>query len=263
MPVKHIKLIPVAVLALLAGCATDTYTVQDQLAADQARLAERVDGIERKVDSQSLLEMSRKLDAMELEVRTLRGDIETLQFELQGLNSRQRDQYMDIDSRLQGLESGGAAVVAASTGAAVASSTGSPAAPVAGPASASEQESYNTAFNALKDGRYEQAAGAFSQFLTAFPASNLADNAKYWYAETFYVRRQFAEALSTFEAVVKEYPDSRKTPDALLKIGYCNYELGQWSQAKSALTQVGQRFPDSTAARLASQRLDKIKAEGH
>jgi tol-pal system protein YbgF len=207
--------------------------------------------------------MSRKLDAMELEVRTLRGDIETLQFELQGLNSRQRDQYMDIDSRLQGLESGGTAVVAASTGAAVASSTGSPAAPVAGPASASEQESYNTAFNALKDGRYEQAAGAFSQFLTAFPASNLADNAKYWYAETFYVRRQFAEALSTFEAVVKEYPDSRKTPDALLKIGYCNYELGQWSQAKSALTQVGQRFPDSTAARLASQRLDKIKAEGH
>ncbi len=250
-------------LALLAGCATDTYSVQDQLAADQARLAERVDGLERKVDNQSLLEMSRKLDAMELEVRSLRGDIETLQFELQGLNSRQRDQYMDIDSRLQGLESGGSAAVAATSGAVVASSTGSAAAPVAGPATASEQESYNTAFNALKDGRYEQAASAFSQFLTTFPASNLADNAKYWYAETFYVRRQFAEALSTFEAVVKDYPDSRKTPDALLKIGYCNYELGQWSQAKSALTQVGQRFPDSTAARLAGQRLDKIKAEGH
>ncbi len=263
MAVKHTKLIPIAMLALLSGCATDTYSVQDQLAADQARLAERVDGIERKVDNQSLLEMSRKLDAMELEVRSLRGDIETLQFELQGLNSRQRDQYMDIDSRLQGLESSGAAAVAATSGAATASSAGSAAAPAAGPATASEQESYNTAFNALKDGRYEQAASAFSQFLTTFPASNLADNAKYWYAETFYVRRQFAEALSTFEAVVKDYPDSRKTPDALLKIGYCNYELGQWSQAKAALTQVGQRFPDSTAARLAGQRLDKIKAEGH
>lgn len=250
-------------LAILSGCATDTYTVEDQLAAEQARLAERIDGIERKVDSQSLLEMSRKLDAMELEVRTLRGDIETLQFELQGLNSRQRDQYMDIDSRLQGLEAGGAAVVPAAAGSAAASSGAAAAAPVAGPASASEQESYNMAFNALKDGRYEQAAGAFSQFLATFPASSLADNAKYWYAETFYVRRQFAEALSTFEAVVKDYPDSRKTPDALLKIGYCNYELGQWSKAKAALTEVGQRFPDSTAARLAGQRLDKIKAEGH
>lgn len=263
MAVKYTKLIPVAMLLLLAGCATDSYTVEDQLAAEQARLAERVDGIERKVDSQSLLEMSRKLDAMELEVRTLRGDIETLQFELQGLNSRQRDQYMDIDSRLQGLEAGGAAAVAASSGPASSGATASGAAPVAGPASASEQESYNTAFNALKDGRYEQAAGAFSQFLATFPASGLADNAKYWYAETFYVRRQFAEALTTFEAVVKDYPDSRKTPDALLKIGYCNYELGQWSQAKAALTEVGQRFPDSTAARLAGQRLDKIKAEGH
>ena len=76
MAVKHTKIIPVALLALLGGCATDTYSVQDQLAADQARLAERVDGIERKVDSQSLLEMSRKLDAMELELRGLRGDIE-------------------------------------------------------------------------------------------------------------------------------------------------------------------------------------------
>ena len=264
MAVKHTTLIPVALLALLTGCATDTYTVEDQLAAEQARLAERIDGIERKVDSQSLLEMSRKLDAMELEVRSLRGDIETLQFELQGLNSRQRDQYMDIDSRLQGLESGGAAAaVAAPVGVVAASTAGSAVTPAAGPASASEQESYNTAFNALKDGRYEQAAGAFSQFLATFPASNLADNAKYWYAETFYVRRQFAEALSTFEAVVNDYPDSRKTPDALLKIGYCNYELGQWSQARDALVQVSQRFPESTAARLASQRLDKIKAEGH
>jgi tol-pal system protein YbgF len=266
MNVKTYKLAFALLFSLLAGCATDTYSVQDQMAAEQARLSERVDSIERKVDSQSLLEMSRKLDAMELEVRALRGDVESLQFELQGLNSRQRDQYVDIDSRLQGLESGRAASSAvpgaAATTAVVAATTGTATA-ASGPASASEQESYNAAFNALKDGRYEQAADAFSQFLETFPGSNLADNAKYWYAETFYVRRQFAEALSTFEAVVKEYPDSRKTPDALLKIGYCNYELKKWKEARIALTDVSQRFPDSTAARLATQRLDKMKAEGH
>ncbi|MCW8844368.1 MAG: tol-pal system protein YbgF [Gammaproteobacteria bacterium] len=261
---KKYRIMTLALVSMLAGCATDSYTVEDQLAAEQASLSERVDGIERKMDNQSLLEMSRKLDAMELEVRTLRGDIESLQFELQGLNSRQRDQYVDIDSRLQGLESGRAAAPAAAgavAGAGVA--TAAVSAQTTGPASASEQESYNAAFNALKDGRYEQAATAFDEFLKTYPGSNLADNAKYWYGETFYVRRQFTEALSTFQSVVKDYPDSRKTPDALLKIGYCNYELQQWKAARVALTEASQRFPDSTAARLAEQRLQKMQSEGH
>ncbi|MCJ7555563.1 MAG: tol-pal system protein YbgF [Gammaproteobacteria bacterium] len=264
MNVKNYRIMSLALVSLLAGCATDPYNAEDQLATEQARLSERVDGIERKIDNQSLLEMSRKLDAMELEVRTLRGDIESLQFELQGLNSRQRDQYVDIDSRLQGLESGRVAAPAVA-GAVAAEGAGAAAAsvPVTGPASASEQESYNAAFNALKDGRYEPAAAAFDQFLKTYPGSNLADNAKYWYAETFYVRRQFAEALSTFQSVVKDYPDSRKTPDALLKIGYCNYELQQWKAARAALTEASKRFPDSTAARLADQRLQKMQSEGH
>ena len=261
MNVKNYQIMSVALVSLLAGCATDPYTAEDHLAVEQARLTERVDSIERKVDNQSLLEMSRKLDAMELEVRSLRGDIESLQFELQGLNNRQRDQYVDIDSRLQGLESGRAASSAVSGAAAAAGAAGN--APAPGPASASEQESYNAAFNALKDGRYEPAAAAFDQFLQTYPGSNLADNAKYWYAETFYVRRQFAEALSTFQSVVQDYPNSRKTPDALLKIGYCNYELKQWKAARTALTEASQRFPDSTAARLADQRLQKMQTEGH
>lgn len=264
MSVKNYQIIPLALLGLLAGCATDPYTLVDPIAEEQAALSDRMDSIERKVDNQSLLEMSRKLDAMELEVRSLRGDIESLQFELQGLNNRQRDQYVDIDSRLQGLESGRLATSTVSGSAATAGATAAAAAaPAPGPASASEQESYNAAFNALKDGRYEPAAAAFDQFLQTYPGSNLADNAKYWYAETFYVRRQFAEALNIFQSVVKEYPNSRKTPDALLKIGYCNYELKQWQAARAALTDASQRFPDSTAARLAEQRLQKMQSEGH
>lgn len=263
MNMHRLSLLALAATSLLAGCATtDSYTVEDQLADEQTRLSSRIEAVERKLDNQSLLEMSRKLDAMELELRSLRGDVETLQYELQGFNSRQRDQYMDIDSRLQALEAGSAA--AAATVQATPVDGAAVSAPVtSGPAPASEQESYNAAFNALKDGRYEQAATAFSQFLVAFPGSNLADNAKYWHAETYYVRRQFTEALATFKSVVADHPESRKMPDALLKIGYCSYELKAWADARAALAEVVQRFPDSTAARLASQRLERMKNEGH
>jgi TolA-binding protein len=58
------------------------------------------------------------------------------------------------------------------------------------------------------------------------------------------------------------YPDSRKIPDALLKIGYCNYELKQYDASREALSAVVATYPETTAARLASQRIDRIKSEG-
>ena len=85
-----------------------------------------------------------------------------------------------------------------------------------------------------------------------------ADNAQYWLAETHYVRRQFKEALPEFTKVTTQYPQSAKMPDALLKIGYCQGELGDKAAARTSLQQVMRQFPDTTAARLASQRLEQL-----
>ena len=106
-----------------------------------------------------------------------------------------------------------------------------------------------------------ESAEAFGQFLVVFPSSPLADNAQYWLAETYYVQRQFTTALPTFQTVVDRYPDSTKLPDALLKIGFCSYELQQWDAAREALTRVAREFPETTAARLASQRLERLVQE--
>ena len=117
------------------------------------------------------------------------------------------------------------------------------------------------AFELLRDGRYMESATAFDQFLTVFPSSPLADNAQYWLAETYYVQRQFTTALPAFLEVVETYPQSSKLPDALLKIGFCNYELQQWEEAQNALQRVAREFPATTAARLATQRLERMIQE--
>ena len=106
--------------------------------------------------------------------------------------------------------------------------------------------------------KYEDASRAFREFLSAFPQSPLADNAQYWLAETHYVRRQFKDALPEFTKVTTQYPQSAKMPDALLKIGYCQIELGDKAAARVSLQQVMKQFPDTTAARLASQRLEQL-----
>ena len=91
----------------------------------------------------------------------------------------------------------------------------------------------------------------------------MADNAQYWLGEAYYVNRSFPEALAAFQRVVENFPGSRKLPDALLKIGYCDYELKEYSAARAALLHVTTKFPDSSAAPLAQQRLEKMAAEKH
>lgn len=157
-----------------------------------------------------------------------------------------------------GAGGGGAAQQGASQGGNAASG-GSAGGPGAQPqVSGTDQDNYQAAFNLLQARRYPDAAKAFESFLAAFPQSPLADNAQYWLAETHYVQRDFTGALPEFQKVVDMYPQSSKIPDALLKVGYCNYELKQWDQARAALQKVAHDYPDTTAARLAQQRLERI-----
>jgi tol-pal system protein YbgF len=126
-----------------------------------------------------------------------------------------------------------------------------------------EREDYEQALNILKEGRYAEAADAFRKFLSQYPASGYADNAQYWLGESYYVTRQYDTALSEFRKVVQDYPQSSKGADAQLKIGYIQYEKRDWAAARETLTELINLYPDSTAARLANERLQRMKREGH
>ena len=170
---------------------------------------------------------------------------------------RQRQLYADLDARIQELET---KVQANNAPGVMDGGTLSPGQlPVPG---GSDRDNYQAAFELLKEQRYEPAAMAFEQFLVTYPDSELADNAQYWLAESHYVTQMFDRALSEFEVVITKFPRSRKVPDALLKVGYCNYELKDWAGARAALARVQSEYPDTTAARLAGQRLSRMEEEG-
>lgn len=242
--------IAVAACAWLAGCAT-TPPEEDPVVQKLTELEGRLLRIERVLANNSLLDLSQRLEAAQNEARTLRGQLDELQHQVQKTQDQQRDMYGDVDRRLAALEGGGSR--------AAASSGTSSDLPVP---RGDDRQNYQAAFDLLKDGKYPEAISAFKQFLTTFSTSALADNAQYWLGEAHYVTKAYPDALRDFRTVLEKYPDSRKTPDALLKIGFCNYELKNWPEARSALNQVVQRFGDTTAARLASQRLAKMDGEG-
>ncbi|MCP4274802.1 MAG: tol-pal system protein YbgF [Gammaproteobacteria bacterium] len=234
---------------MITGAANAQSTKQriTQLEQQVARM-ERILENGQEVQTDMLL----RIQELQKENQTLRNEIETLQFESNRSGSRQRELYIDLDQRLQEIEAGGAGnnpVTGSSPGAAVA---GNP----------KDTTAYQAAFDQLKQANYEKAGDAFTAFLNDYPNSQLRDNAQYWLAETHYVSKSFPAALDGFQKVISEYPASRKVPDAWLKIGYCNYELEQWTPARQALTTLVTQYPETTAARLAKERLTLMDSNG-
>lgn len=125
-----------------------------------------------------------------------------------------------------------------------------------------EQTAYQQAFNLLKDGRYDKAIAGFQDFLTRYPNAANAPNAQYWMGEAYYVKRDFKNAQQAFQALLERYPTTAKRPDATLKIGFVHYELGQWNDARKVLSEVQNAYPGTPAAKLAANRLEKMKKEG-
>ena len=125
----------------------------------------------------------------------------------------------------------------------------------------SENASYESAFDLLKIGQYDKSITAFGDFLTRFPGSPHADNAQYWLAEAYYVTHRYEPAISEYNKLVGTYPESQKLTHALLKVGYSYHELGKLPEAKATLEDLKLRYPGTTAARLADERLQRIRLE--
>ncbi|MBX3702787.1 MAG: tol-pal system protein YbgF [Steroidobacteraceae bacterium] len=231
-----------AVLVLLAAAAAGPVAAQSRGERIES-LEARVGAVERQLESQALLEMARQLESQDAELRRLRGEIERLQHELERSRGQQRDQYVDLDTRLRAAE---AALTAAQSGL-----------PAAGP-----DAEYQAAFNLLKDGKYAEAAAALRDFIGRHREHELASNALYWLGEAHYVQRDFQAALAAFDGVTRDYPGARKSPDALLKAGYCQYELRRYDAARATLTRLAQEHPDSAAAAEARTRLERMRSEG-
>ncbi|MCG6975006.1 MAG: tol-pal system protein YbgF [Acidiferrobacterales bacterium] len=210
--------------------------------------------------SETLLELLNQLEALQAEVRELRNQTEVQENEIRQLQSRVQDLTQDLDRRVRTLERGGGTASRPAN-----QSAASPAAtpPVAAPTSGQEQQEYEAAFQLMKEGDYTGASRSFRAFITRYPGSPLAANAQYWIAESNYFVRNFNLALKEFLKVEELYPNSRKLSDALLKIGYTYYELGEWTKSRQYLQKVIDRYPNSRNARSASSRLAIMKKEGH
>lgn len=250
----------------------------------------RIAKLEEQIRSIGVVELVRSIDELNQELARLRGQMEVLENENQQLQKRQRDFYLDIDSRLKRVEGGAAAGAttapdaaaaggaSASTLAPAATGTGSamgtppstgavdfgpPGAAAAKTASrddqAREMKAYDAASNLFRRNDFPAAIQSFRAFLHDYPASALAPNANYWIGISYANMRDYRNALAAQNDVLARFPQSPKAPDAMLAIAAIHAEQGDNRGARNTYEDIIARYPQSEAAGKARTRLTALR----
>lgn len=265
------------ILLLLLWPASWAAAQQDKQSVEQ-----RLDRLERLVESRGLADILMRLNALQEEVRQLRGENEEQAHAIEDLKKRQRELYIDLDRRLLQLERGSGRQessrddISQDTKASSSNSSAVPATipdskqpATAGPETPretplsvgrDEREAYQAAFNLLRELQYDKAIDAFEKFLRNYPDGRYAHIARYWLGEANYAQRHFKQAISSYEGLIARYPDSPKVAEAMLKIGYSHHNLQADKPAREILEKLIASYPGTTEASQARNLLQKIRA---
>lgn len=252
-------------LLLVALTATGNVWAQKQSLADRVAALEQKSSAQTQGAGQANVELLNRLTQLQAEMKALRDQVETLQNENAQLKERNRVQYIDLDSRINKFETDGASTanpamtpakpiaIRPATKPVVPATTGSYGTAISDPAN--EEAAYGVAFDALKQKDYVESARLFKSFIDTYPQAQLAPNAWYWLGESYYVTQNYEIAQQTFEGLLSQFPDSSKVPDGMLKLGYCQSQLGQKDRARNTFNEVLRLYPMSDAARFAQSQL--------
>ena len=238
------------VLCLVSGAARaglfdddearkDIAALRAQVGANQKAVEERLAKIETMLQDRSI-ELAKLIEELKQDLARMRGQIEVQTNQIETLDRRQKDLYVDLDARLRKLEASAQAQEKQAASA---------------PDPLAEGKVYEAALNQFKLGNYQSSVAAFQNFLATYPNSPQLSSAQYWIGNAYYALRDYKTAIAAQQKVLASWPDSAKAPDALLNIASCQAEMGEAKAARESLQALVKKYPGTPAAEQAKQRL--------
>ena len=238
----------------------------------------RLQKIEESIRNLGIIQLLNQIEQLNAEIAKLRGQVEVMSNLDEQLTKRQRDFYLDIDTRLRKVEGVPPDTTTGSSSSSIAPPNALPSGPlnavpgassVASPSPTSpaqiaamrakEDAVYDVGSNAFKRGDYVAATRAFRTYIKDYPTGQLVSNAHYWMGISYFNLKDYASARNTQDTLLKQYPDSSKAPDALLAVASIYTEIGDNGSARNALEDVIARYPASEAANKARARLPALR----
>lgn len=206
-----------------------------------------------KQRTQSMLEMQTQIETLNETIRKLQGLNEELSHNIQDAEKRQKDFYIDLDSRLRRFEASAAQPGQSASSGVAATDAAAPIDPVA------ENRDYEAAYGLFKSNKQQASIAAFQEFLKKYPSSALAPNAYFWMGVAYYALKDYKNAVNSYLTAASRYPTSEKAPNALLGAAICYQEMNDVAGAKKVLKQIIANYPDSPISPRAKKRLESLK----
>jgi tol-pal system protein YbgF len=230
-------------LALSTGCAS-----QDDVrivAADVKDARTQLGAV--LVTQGGLLKQVAELEA---ELKEARTTTEQLQASVATTNSDLARLTQRLDAAEETLSRTGDAVTALA--APPPRPSPSPAPPPPEPArddrSGTPEKAFAAGLASFRVREYGQAILAFLDIVTKYPRHELAPTAQFWIGESYYLQRDYRQALLEFEKVVDWGSPNPKLADALVKTGLCYSRLRETARAEAAWRRAVREFPETSAA---------------
>ena len=199
-----------------------------------------------------------RIDSMTQQTQGLSDNLQDVQARVGKLSQ----QLTDVQNLLQSID-------AKVSGAAPMGAPGSPVTPgvptgASMPLPSMPPVSADTLYqNALRDyngGKYDLSRQEFSDYIKNFPTNDLAGNAQFYLGEVSYAQGDFKGAISAYDTVLTNYPNSFKLAASLSKKAMAELELGLKATGTRDLREVVRRFAGSDEAKRAQAKLHEIGA---
>ena len=208
-------------------------------------------------------ELLLQIEQLRQETQALRGLMEELSYQLGQMSSDQKTRYLDLDQRLGELVRIQKEAISSTprpTPATADSTTGG-----VGEAGAqasvsndiSDQDAYNSAFQLIRERKFEEALVAMDSFIRAYPDSELVLDARFWRGQVFDVLGRDEEAIEAFKSLTLVAPDYRRILQVKVKLGKLLIKNQDVMNGRKILQEVITQAPESVEAGLASRELEK------
>lgn len=246
-----------AAVVLLGGCTSQFKRIEtntDQAVQNQLRLEQQLADLKSELEVIREGESAREADylALRAEMEHQLRQLDTVVRQMDVRSAEQETLLREILAALDLLARQPVAVATDSTGVVVVPPAlgGSPG-----------KDVFDAAWADYTRGDYAIARDGFQEVVDRFGQSELADDAEYWVAETWYAQREFAQARDGFDAVITNHPTSDVIPAAMLKLGYALIETGDPDRAVEVLRDLQSSHPESDEALIAGHKLSTLTGD--
>lgn len=110
----------------------------------------------------------------------------------------------------------------------------------------SAKDKYSNAIDLLWRNKFDQALSELEMLKKMKPV-DLMPNIQYWLGEVYYAKKDFEQAIIEFGEGLKNYPNSIKGPDNMLKLGLSFANLKKKTEACNVFIELELKYPDASA----------------